>query len=126
MNNVINIYHDRKRGSKSAFKKSLLLLSSITTILNFYIHIYNDNPDKSEISYKFLGIYLDEYLSYDTHCNTICMYSKKLAMSNCMLNRAKDFLTLHTLRTLYLSLIHPHLLCIWPTYLQLHFSKEYL
>ena len=75
--------------------------------------IYNDNPDNSERSYKFLGIYLDEYLSYDTHCNTIC---KKLAMSNFMLNRAKNFLTPHTLRTLYFSLIHPHLLYGLPIY----------
>ena len=33
--------------------------------------IFNDNPDKRERSYEFLGIYLDKYLSYDTHCNTI-------------------------------------------------------
>ena len=75
--------------------------------------IYNDNPDKNDRSYKFLGIYLDEYLSYDTHCSTVC---KKLAMSNFMLNRAKNFLTPHTLRTLYFSLIHPHLLYGLPIY----------
>ena len=30
--------------------------------------IYNDNPDKQERTYKFLGVYLDEYLSFDSHC----------------------------------------------------------
>ena len=37
-------------------------------------------------------------------------------MSNFMLNRAKNFLTPHTLRTLYFSLIHPHLLYRLPIY----------
>jgi hypothetical protein len=75
--------------------------------------IYNDNPEKTERAYKFLGIYLDEYLTFDTHCTHIC---NKLAMSNFIINRAKNFLSPHTLRTLYFALIHPHLLYGLPIY----------
>ena len=75
--------------------------------------IFNDHPDKKERSYKFLGIYLDEFLTFDTHCNHV---RNKLAMSNFIINRAKNFLPSSTLKTLYYSLIHPHLLYGLPIY----------
>ena len=34
--------------------------------------IHNGHTVKSERTYKFLGVYLDEFLSFDTHCDTIC------------------------------------------------------
>ena len=33
--------------------------------------IYNDHPDKNERTYKFLGVHLDEFLSFDTHCEKL-------------------------------------------------------
>ena len=75
--------------------------------------IHNDNDNKQDRSYKFLGIYLDEYLTFDQHCEHVC---NKLAMSNFILNRAKHFLTQPTLKTLYYSLIHPHMLYCLPIY----------
>ena len=75
--------------------------------------IFNDHPDKKERSYKFLGIYLDEFLTFDTHCTHV---RNKLATSNFIINRAKNFLPASSLKTLYYSLIHPLLLYGLPIY----------
>ena len=75
--------------------------------------IWNDNPDKKERTYKFLGLLLDEYLSFDAHCETLCT---KLARSNFIISRVKNILPTSTLKTLYYSLIHPHLLYGLPIY----------
>ena len=75
--------------------------------------ICNENTVKSERTYKFLDIYLDEYLSFDTHCDHI---SAKLAISNFIINRVKNIPPSHTLKTLYLSLFHSHLLYGLPIY----------
>ena len=75
--------------------------------------IHNGHTVKSERTYKFLGVYLDEFLSFDTHCDTIC---NKLARSNFIISRVKNILPLKSLKTLYFSLIHPHLLYSLPIY----------
>ena len=75
--------------------------------------IFNDHPDKNERTYKFLGIHLDEYLSFDTHCSLIC---NKLARSNFILSRVKNLLPVKSLKTLYFALVHPHLLYCLPIY----------
>ena len=75
--------------------------------------VYNSNPDKLNRTYKLLGIYLDEYLSFDTHCDSVC---SKISQSNYIINRAKNFLNPQSLKTLYFSLVHPHLLYCLPIY----------
>jgi len=75
--------------------------------------IYNDHPDKNERTYKFLGVHLDEYLSFNAHCTTIC---NKLSTANFIINRAKNFLNTKSLKTLYFSLVHPHILYCLPIY----------
>ena len=75
--------------------------------------IFNDHPDKNERTYKFLGIYLDEYLSFDTHCSLLC---NKLARSNFIISRVKNILPVKSLKTLYFALVHPHLLYCLPIY----------
>ena len=73
--------------------------------------IFNDHPDKNERTYKFLGIYLDEYLSFDTHCSLLC---NKLARSNFIISRVKNILPVKSLKTLDFALVHPHLLYCLP------------
>jgi Reverse transcriptase (RNA-dependent DNA polymerase) len=75
--------------------------------------VHNDNVNTSDRSYKLLGLYLDEYLSFYTHCNTVCT---KLAKSNFIINKVKNFVPQHALRTLYFALVHPHLLYCLPLY----------
>ena len=75
--------------------------------------IYNDNPVKADRTYKLLGVYLDEHLSFDYHCTYVC---NKLSNSNFIINRAKNFLNKKALKTLYYAIIHPHILYCLPLY----------
>jgi hypothetical protein len=56
---------------------------------------------------------LDENLSFDAHVSHVC---HKLSQSNYIINRSKNFLPFTSLRTLYLALIHSHLLYCLPIY----------
>ncbi len=57
-------------------------------------------------SIKFLGIMLEENLSWSAHISNLC---NKVARSIFVLNRLKRLLPFHILRTLYFALIHSHL-----------------
>ena len=69
--------------------------------------IHNNHPITESQSYKLLGIYLDENLTF--HKNTTHIISK-MSKSIFCINRAKHFLPQSTLITLYQSLVHSHLL----------------
>jgi hypothetical protein len=69
--------------------------SKVTTLER----ICNNNPIKQNRTYKLLGLYLDELLSFDDHISHLC---SKVAQSNFIINRAKNFLPQTALCTLYL------------------------
>ncbi len=72
--------------------------------------IHNKHEDPKLQSFKLLGVYLDESLTLNKHVDHI---SAKLAKSLYLLNRIKHFVSLNSLRKLYFSLFHSHLLyCI--------------
>jgi hypothetical protein len=72
--------------------------------------IFDKHPLKNGQTYKLLGVHLDETLSFKTHIEII---SSKINRSLYCINRAKNFLSLKSLKSLYFALIHPHLLyCI--------------
>jgi hypothetical protein len=75
--------------------------------------ISNDNPVLGDRHYKLLGVYLDEHLSFDYHCTTVC---NKIARSNYIISRVKNMLPTESLKTLYYALVHPHLLYCLPIY----------
>ena len=77
------------------------------------VRIHNENPDPCNHTYKLLGLYLDEHLSFDYHCDHV---HSKIAQSNFIINRAKHFLPKKSLKTLYYALVHPHLLYCLPLY----------
>jgi hypothetical protein len=68
--------------------------------------IHAKNTINKERSFTLLGILLDENLSFNENTNCLC---NKLAKSIFILNPAKNFLTPKALKTLYFSLVHPHL-----------------
>lgn len=55
---------------------------------------------------KFLGIFIDEHLSWTTHIDNL---SKQVARNVGMLNKLKHFLPMYIMRTIYCSLILSHL-----------------
>jgi hypothetical protein len=75
--------------------------------------ICNSNVNPSSRTYKLLGVYLDEHLSFDHHVRHIC---NKLSKSLFYLNRAKSFVDKQSLKMLCYSLVHSNLLyCIGTT-----------
>ena len=69
--------------------------------------IHFNHPDPSCHSYKLLGILFDEHLSFSLHIDSL---KSKLSKSLFCINRVKYFVPQKTLRTLYFSLFHSHLL----------------
>ena len=65
--------------------------------------IGNDCIEKTT---KFLGMHLDENLSWKYHINEV---NKKVSRALFSIKQVKKILTLHCLRTLYNALIQPHL-----------------
>ena len=57
-------------------------------------------------SYKFLGLHIDERLSWSDHIQNVC---NKVSSGNYALARVKNFLPQNIRLTLYNSLIRPHL-----------------
>ena len=72
--------------------------------------IGNDCPEKS---FKFLGIHIDETLSWKYHIKQVC---SKIARSNYTINRVKRVLPKDVLKTLHDTMIQSHInygLLIW-------------
>ena len=65
---------------------------------------------KKEDSVKFLGLYIDKYLTWKEHINII---SSKIARTIFAINRVKLLMPHKTLKSLYYALIHSHV-----TYIQ--------
>jgi hypothetical protein len=75
--------------------------------------IYDNNPVPQNRSYKLLGVLLDEHLSFNQHCLYV---SNKVSQSNYIIAKTKKLLPQRILRTLYYTLVHPHLLYCLPIY----------
>ena len=68
--------------------------------------VFNEAKKEENRSYKLLGVYFDEFLSFDKHTNYICA---KLSKSIFCIKRAANKLSWKSLRSLYFALVHPHL-----------------
>ncbi len=62
--------------------------------------------DCDETSTKFLGIYIDDSLSWKSH---IANVNSKISRAIFSIKQVKKFLPYESLRTLYYALVHPHL-----------------
>jgi len=69
--------------------------------------VSNDNNQTSDKSYKYLGILLDENLSFEAHVSYL---TAKISKSLYFLSKVKNFLPKKALLNLYYALIHPHFL----------------
>jgi hypothetical protein len=69
--------------------------------------IHNEGEEKS---FKILGVFFDEYLSFDEHVSHLC---NKISKSLFCINRIKNFITQRSLKMLYYSMVHSHIVyCI--------------
>ena len=62
---------------------------------------------------KMLGVYLDEFLSFDYHCKKVC---NKINSAMFFISSARNVLSSKALMKLYYALVHPHILYCLPAF----------
>jgi len=75
--------------------------------ITYLDRIASCSSDKELRTYKYLGVLLDENLSFTQHIDYIC---KKLSRGLFCLKRIKSLVTEKDLKTIYFSIFHSHLL----------------
>jgi hypothetical protein len=99
--------------SLNASKTKYIILRAPHTRCNITdLNIYIDNTPLQRIgchsreqSTKFLGLVIDEHLSWTNH---LAYINKKISWALFSIRQAKNVLPLNSLRTLYFALIQPH------------------
>ena len=86
-------------------KTNYMLFSNSLNRLPNYVMMNGVHSSQVE-STKFLGLYIDNDLSWKTHVNHLC---KLLSRNTGIINKLKLFLTTKVLLTIYTSLISPYL-----------------
>ena len=89
-----------------------------TNISHNRIYLNGEEVDQSsntnnETSFKFLGLHVDESLTWKYHVKKVCA---RIARSNYILSKVKNFLSNSTLNTLYAAIVQSHInygLIIW-------------
>ncbi len=116
----LNTWFRANRLCLNVKKTKYILFRPHQSLMRPYEDIYLDGErvnqishNSDETSFKFLGIYIDETLSWKYHVNKVC---KKISSANYVINKVKNILPHSSLRNLYLSLIHSQInygLLIW-------------
>ena len=88
--------------------------NSVTVSLSFF----GGQPLIQSNVTKFLGVYLDEHLTWKYHINFVC---KQIAKSIGILSRTRFYLSCKTKLTLYYTLIYPYI-----TYCNSTWSSTYV
>jgi hypothetical protein len=73
------------------------------TLITPIERIHNEGSTKT---FKLLGVLLDEYLSFDSHIDSVCA---KISKSLFCINRVKNFIDEKTRKTLYFAMVHSHI-----------------
>ena len=85
---------------------------------SFRLHIFPDQPLIRSNVTKFLGVYLDEHLTWKYHINFVC---KQITESISILSRMCFYLSCKTKLTLHYTLIYPYITYCnsmwWSTYI---------
>ena len=85
---------------------------------SFWLHIFPDQPVIRSNVTKFLGVYLDEHLTWKYHINFVC---KQITESISILSRMCFYLSCKTKLTLHYTLIYPYITYCnsmwWSTYI---------
>ena len=90
----------------------MLINSNASQSCSFEVKI-NDSEIKHTTCTKYLGVYIDEYLSWTEHIHNLEM---KLSRSVAMFYRIRYYLSNNALRSVYYSLAYSHLqyaIAVW-------------
>ena len=89
-------------------KPTSILISYNSKKKNFSLNVtYNNVPIENVLSYKYLGLELDQNLTF---AEKIKMIETKVSRAIEIISKIKPFLPAKTLISFYYSLLHPHLL----------------
>lgn len=91
------------RLSLNVSKTSYMIISNKNRIIDNSVKI-DDTPLSLTKQAKFLGIFIDDRLSFDDHLNHVC---KKVSRSVGVLRKVSELVPRSVLRTMYLSLVYP-------------------
>jgi len=83
------------------------------------------SSDHDDQPIRFLGLYIDPYLNYGTHVQLII---KKISSALFVMRKAKKFLNKNSLKLLYYSLIHSHIIYaihVWSSCSSILINKIY-
>ena len=92
---------------KVNYTKSKFIIFSYGKIFSLDTIVLGHNSIRSTDDIKFLGIYVDKHLTFRSHVNSICNKVSKIVG---LLFRLNNILPIEALKTLYTSLLIPHLL----------------
>jgi hypothetical protein len=82
------------------YNSTELGLETDSSLVSPIERVHNNSAKKS---FKLLGVYFDEYLSFDAHVNQLCT---KMSKSLYCLNEVKNFVSTDALEKLYFALVH--------------------
>ena len=103
---VSNWFHLNKLSLNIEKTKYIVFRTPTKKSVNTNRIVLNGTPIEKVREIKFLGVYIDELLNWKHHITT---KSNQIAKSLGIINRIKNFVPLSTRKTLYHSLILPHL-----------------
>ena len=94
--------------------KTCYMVSSISNINEDHVHIKIGNNLLTRVKHiKFLGINIDDRLTWKPHLNQLC---NKISQMTGIFYKIRNNLTVDCLKLLYMSIVYPHLLycsAIW-------------
>ena len=113
--NKINIWLKLNKLSLNISKSKAMVFMTPQKKINVPLIAIENNVIEYVNEFNFLGIMLDTHLTWKPHANFV---ASKLNKVNAILTKIKNFIPKHTLRTLYNTLILPHLnygILVWGT-----------
>ncbi len=102
----INLWRKNNKLSVNFTKSKYLIFTNKKQNFSFKIHMDGTTLDRAE-DMKYLGIIIDHKLKWNKHINYIL---NKISRVSYMLTKIRYYIDLNSLKLLYYSLIHPHLI----------------
>ncbi len=118
----LNDWFEANKLSLNGSKSCYLLFSNSKLNMRNVLKI-GDEPLKRETVTKFLGVFIDERLSWVDHINYV---KRKMLSGMFAINAGKLFVPARILRMLYYTLVYPHILygiTLWSAAYEIHLSK---
>ena len=108
-NELLNVYSwlCANKLSLNIEKSNFIIFHTIQKKVHEVSIAINDKPIKQEKQLKYLGVMIDSHMNWKAHISYIC---NKIKRSIGIISKARHYINLETLTSLYYSLIYPYLI----------------